>query len=71
MNPSISDQASASLVLEESCADCRGDGGEFDALENWMKCRACDGKGVLLTQEGKAVLDFVWKHFDGIMKAVD
>jgi DnaJ-class molecular chaperone len=51
--------------LEENCPDCQGEGSRRLGAEFcWLlqKCLACDGRGVLLTDNGQAVVTLVETH---------
>jgi DnaJ-class molecular chaperone len=50
--------------LEENCPDCQGEGSRLAG--GWdihlEKCLTCDGRGVLLTDNGQAVVTLVETH---------
>jgi DnaJ-class molecular chaperone len=51
------------LPLEEVCPDCQGEGTRVIAdspQRRW--CQTCDGNGVLLTDNGEAILCLVEKY---------
>jgi hypothetical protein len=56
------------IFLEEKCPSCNGSG-DIDAETGRWKgpCRECEGYGVVLTDQGRTVLEFVMHH----LKSVD
>jgi DnaJ-class molecular chaperone len=52
------------LPLEEVCPDCQGEGSLSvdDASTRLKKCVTCDGKGMLLTDNGQSILTLVEAH---------
>jgi DnaJ-class molecular chaperone len=50
--------------LEENCPDCQGEGSRVvgDNPNRLRKCATCDGRGVLLTDNGQAVVTLVETH---------
>jgi DnaJ-class molecular chaperone len=52
------------IDLEANCPDCQGEGSRV--IAGWpkrlQKCLTCDGKGVLLTDNGQAVVTLVEAH---------
>lgn len=54
--------------LEILCPTCGGGGNVQEKPGHWHECEQCHGKGTVVTGMGQKVLDFVWRHFDGIAK---
>jgi DnaJ-class molecular chaperone len=50
------------------CKSCDSLGGKF-TNGKWIECDVCHGKGEIITDKGREILDFVYKHFDGIKLA--
>jgi DnaJ-class molecular chaperone len=52
------------LPLEEHCPDCQGEGSVSvgDGSTRLKKCVTCDGKGMLLTDNGQNILTLVEAH---------
>jgi DnaJ-class molecular chaperone len=48
--------------LETICEHCNGEGGRFVTNERWEECDECEGKGRILTQDGKELLEFLSRH---------
>lgn len=58
--------------LEVTCEDCQGKGKIMNDIycpAKEVACGACDGNGVILTEKGEQMVDFILRHikvkFDG------
>lgn len=49
------------IDLEENCPDCQGEGSRIVG-SRLRKCLVCDGRGMLLTDNGQAVITLVETH---------
>ena len=50
----IADDVRSAVVLEQKCSDCEGNG-----FRNGDVCHICEGDGLLVTEQGEAILDFI------------
>lgn len=48
----------SSPELEIACEECKGAGGKH-AEDGWIPCNKCDGAGVLISDFGKELLEFL------------
>ena len=58
-----SQQLSETLSLEEDCPDCGGTGRQEFGKESF-RCDDCKGRGKVMTEEGKKLMEFVWTHMN-------
>ena len=53
--------------LETTCPDCNGECGGRTG-KKWFECYTCNNEGVVVTEFGERVLEFVGKHFKSLLR---
>ena len=55
--------------LEIACPECKGECGWVHERNTYVDCHTCDNDGVVITEFGEKVLEFVGKHFGRMLRA--
>ncbi len=56
------------IKLEEECPECMGTGEDIRYVG---KCTGCNGKGMILTNSGRAILFLVKKHLARLQRELE
>ncbi len=50
------------VPLDEHCTACNGEGTGYDANDKYWRCDECDGEGIVMTQDGIELRNFVKEY---------
>jgi DnaJ-class molecular chaperone len=67
----MSDSTAQTIDLEVVCQQCNGDCLLSDTKGGLTECETCNGTGKILTENGRRILNFVWRRCDGLTRKDD